>query len=40
MGFTNLLKINQVSAESVRVSNYVLFVVFDLKPRLREDEST
>ena len=38
MGLTYLLEINQISAESVRVSNYVLFVVFELKPRLWEDE--
>ena len=40
MGLTNLLEINPVSAESVRVSNDVLFVVFELKPRLWKDEST
>ena len=40
MGLSNLLEINQVSAESIRVLNYVLFVVFELQPRLWEDERT
>ena len=39
MGLTNLLEINQVSVESVKLLK-LLFVVFELKPRLREDEST
>ena len=34
MGLTYLLEINQVSAESARVSNYVLFIIFELKPRM------
>ena len=31
MGLTNLLEINQFSADSVRVSNYVFIVVFEQK---------
>ena len=37
MGSANLIEIYQISTESVRVSNYVLFVVSELKPRLWED---